>query len=351
MRPLVSQSLQHRTVAGLIAGLALLCQAGARAQSAPPSGGGPIARIEGDDIALHGEVNLVHETGRSFAELASGSEVTVRSGKARIELVGGGEIGICGPAKFSVLRSGATLTVALDYGRIDARLNEAQAVTIFTPLAVATPVPISGGTGELRLGLEQTGKMCLYAGRGAVRVQPQFGDETVVVPQDVEAAFTEGRLESVEKAPHTCSCDALADFAARRESATRIEAGAVAAVGGTDGAASGEKATSLPAKPASEPSVWKVVMPPLSFDASARGPVHPPSPETILLFREVHVENGAVWHGTVTAAAAAPGRTSAQQAKSLASAGPPRPAAQKVSFGQRLRNFFRRLFGGKPKTS
>ena len=255
MKPLVSQVLQHLAAASLLFGLALFCDTGAFAQAAPPPGTGPIARIEGDDIALHGEVNLVHETGRSFAELSSGSEVTVRSGRARIELLGGGEIGICGPAKFSLLRSGATLTLALDYGHIDALLNEAQAVTIYTPLAVATPVPISGGTDELRLGLEQTGKMCLYAARGAVRVQPQFGDEPVVVPQDVEAAFTEGHLDSVAKAPHTCACDALAAFAAPPAPAVRVEASTLPAADGSNGTneSSAEKKvepTAAPAKPA-----------------------------------------------------------------------------------------------------
>jgi len=350
MKPLVSQFLQLLAAASLLFGFAMLCDSGARAQSAPPPGTGPIARIEGDDISLHGEVNLVHETGRSFAELSSGSEVTVRSGKARIELLGGGEIGICGPAKFSLLRSGATLTLALDYGHIDARLNEAQAVSIYTPLAVATPIPVSGGTDELRLGLEQTGKMCLYAARGAVRVQPQFGDEPVVVPQDVEAAFTEGHLDSVAKAPHTCSCDALAAFAAPPAPSVRVEATVLPAGDGTNGSGTDRKEvpTAAPAKLAKEEPIWKVVMPPLSFDASARSPAQPPKPETILLFREVRVENRTVFHGTVTARAPTPGKGSDEKAKISVNAGSTPAPEKKPTIGQRVRNFFRRIFGGKP---
>ena len=355
MKPLVSQFLQHLAAASLLFGLALFCDTGAFAQAAPPPGTGPIARIEGDDIALHGEVNLVHETGRSFAELSSGSEVTVRSGRARIELLGGGEIGICGPAKFSLLRSGATLTLALDYGHIDALLNEAQAVTIYTPLAVATPVPISGGTDELRLGLEQTGKMCLYAARGAVRVQPQFGDEPVVVPQDVEAAFTEGHLDSVAKAPHTCACDALAAFAAPPAPAVRVEASTLPAADGSNGTneSSAEKKvepTAAPAKPATEEPIWKVVMPPLSFDASARGPAQPLKPETILLFREVRVEYGTFFRGTVAPAAPNLKKVAARPAQKPSTPSTVPLPTQKTTFGQRVRNFLRRIFGGKPQS-
>lgn len=349
MKPLLRLILARLALASFLLGP--LCARPARAQAPPEPDPRPIARIEGDDIALHGKVNLVRETGRSFAELSSGSEVTVRSGRARIELVGGGEIGICGPAKFSLLRSGATLTLALDYGRIQARLNEAQAVTIYTPLAVATPVPISEGTDELRLGLEQTGKMCLYAVRGAVRVQPQFGDESVVVPQNVEAAFTEGHLDSVAQESHTCTCDALAAFAARF---VRVEASVLPAGDGTTGvnAASSEKKVdppAPPAKPATEEPIWKVVMPPLSFDASARDPAQPPKPETILLLREVCVQSGTVFHGTVAPLATAPPPSAASAPPKAAAANASPPLEKKLSFGARVKNFFRRLFGGKAK--
>jgi hypothetical protein len=344
MKPSFRLRLQILAPGILLAGIAALC--GAATEQNPAD---PIARIEGDDIALHGEVNLVRETGRSFAELSSGSEVTVRSGRARIELVGGGEIGVCGPAKFSLLRSGATLTLALDYGRIHARLNAAQPVTVFTPLAVATPVPIAEGADELSLGLEQTGKMCLYAARGAVRVQPQFSEQAILVPQNVEAAFTEGRLESVSQAPHTCACDALAAYATPPAPSVRVEAGVLPAGSGTDGASTEKSADPPPpsAKPATEEPIWKVVMPPLSFDASARGAVQPPKPETILLMREVRVGSGAVFHGTVAPRGAKlPATPASAQRKPKAS----NPPQEKPSFGARVKNFFRRLFGGKAKS-
>jgi hypothetical protein len=351
MMALCNEFYPRLALAALVLGT--LCGATARAQTPPEPYAQTIARIEGDDLALHGGVNLVRETGRSFAELSSGSEVTVRSGKARIELLGGGEIGICGPAKFSVLRSGATLTLALDYGRIHARLNDAQAVTFFTPLAVATPVSISGGAGEVELGLEQTGKMCLYAVRGAVRVQPQFGDEPVIVPQDVEAAFTEGHLDSVAKSPHSCACDALAAFTPPTAPSVRAEARVLGADSGRDGPGAEKKsdAAAPQEKPGTEEPVWKVVMPPLSFDASARSGAQPPTPETILLLREVRVESGAVFHGSVTPRTATPGVKSAHKANAKVTAISAPPPGKRPTFGQRVRNFFRRLFGGKPKST
>ena len=90
-------------------------------------------------------------------------------------------------------------------------------------------------------------------------------------------------------------------------------------------------------------------MPPLRFDAAA-SLAPPPKPETILLLRDARVQSGAVFHGTVIAIAATPAAT--------APAGDRKIADSKVaieekntSFGSRVRNFFRRLFGGKPKST
>jgi hypothetical protein len=317
----------------------------------------PVARIEGDDISVRGQMNLERETGHTFAELFSGSEVIVRSRQARIELAGGGEVGICGPAKFSLLRSGATLTLALDFGRIHARLNQAQALTIYTPLAVATPVPISPGAGELHLGLEQTGQMCLYAARGAVRVQPQFGDAAVLVPQNMEASFSEGHLEAVSAAPSTCRCNALEAFAVPSALAVRTEPSPPAAV--DDHTQPGAEIKLNSSGPLVEPApaaqqllpeepVWTVIMPPLRFDAAATLAA-PPKPETILLLREVRVQSGSVFHGTVEASVIPLQAIAAKVQPDDSATKPSQSTEKKSTFGTRVRNFFRRLFGGKPK--
>ena len=58
--------------------------------------------------------------GKVRTVLRSGSDVHVKAGQARIELIEGGHITICGPAHFSVLKSGGSLTLALDTGTIHA---------------------------------------------------------------------------------------------------------------------------------------------------------------------------------------------------------------------------------------
>ena len=389
MKPRATSRLRRFAPVALLPASLLLCASLTGAPGDQPVAG-PVARIEGDDITIRGQMNMERETGHTFAELSSGSEVTVRSRQARIELAGGGEIGVCGPAKFSLLRSGATLTLALDFGRIHARLNHAQPVTIYTPLAVATPVSITPGEDELHLGLAETGQMCLYAVRGAVRVQPQFGEGAVLVPQKMEASFSEGHLEEVSATPTSCRCNALEAFidppalAVRSETSTQTGLGdhvlpsattamkPDSAAGSAPLAAASAPPTLVPAPRSVTPEplasgaapaaatppidvratdepVWKVIMPPLRFDAAA-SLAPPPKPETILLLREARVQSGAVFRGTVSAAAA-PVPPAPPSVKESTPATPSESEETKATFGTRVRNFFRRLFGGKPKSS
>jgi hypothetical protein len=51
-----------------------------------------VGRLTGDDVAVTGAVSMDVENGRSAMMLASGSDVTVRSGQAKIDLVEGGDI-------------------------------------------------------------------------------------------------------------------------------------------------------------------------------------------------------------------------------------------------------------------
>ena len=74
--------------------------------------------------------------------LDSGASITVRSGQALIQLGDGGEIGVCGPAHFSVVQAGTALTLALDYGCVHPKLPPSTNIVIYTPLIVATPIAI-----------------------------------------------------------------------------------------------------------------------------------------------------------------------------------------------------------------
>src|SRR5947209_14338695 len=139
-----------RLSACTLAALLSPCVLAAQAQSET------VGRIEGDAIAVKGAVGVEVENGRSITLLASGSQVTVKSGQARVTLAEGGEIGICGPAHLSLLKSGNSVTVALDYGRVHAKLDRGVPLTVYTPLIVATPVAIGDAPRDATVGFERS---------------------------------------------------------------------------------------------------------------------------------------------------------------------------------------------------
>jgi len=346
---------RHRALR-IACGLAVWAVAGL---SAPPafaqSAEAPVGRIEGDAISVRGEVQVAREDGHTFTSLESGSQVTVRSGRARVELAGGGEIGICGPARFSLVRAGTSLTLALDYGRVRARVANSTDLRIYTPQIAASPIAGADRADDLNVGLEASGKMCVRTASGALRLEPQFGGESLVVPQGMEATLEDGRLAGLAATAQACGCDALE---AKHEPATP-PATAVSQITLSPGAAPSEpdspKKAPEPPPPSApgEQPIWKVYMSPLTFNASAPGPTATPAkaasmlpatPETAMLFREVYVEPVIVWRGEVEAPAAATAKTTHAAANSTA------PPGKKPSFGARVAGFFRRLFGGKPKT-
>jgi len=325
----------------------------------------PVGRIEGDDISVRGEVHVVNENGHTYTSLASGSQVTVRSGSARIDLAaGGGEIGICGPARFSLVRAGTSLTLALDYGRVRARVTDPANLRIYSPQIAASPVATPGIPDDVSVGLEESGKMCVHAARGALRLEPQFGGENIVVPQGMEATLRDGQLAALAESGQGCACDALEarraapPLPANAAGQMPVGAGEPPAADVPPRTAEKKAAEPAPSAPGEQP-IWKVTMPPLTYHAGdekagppAKGAtLPPPSPQVALLFREVYVEPVIVWRGEVEAPAKpAPAKEKTAAAKTAAtdadSAGQP---AKKQSFGARVANFFRRLFGGKSK--
>src|SRR5580704_9316090 len=94
--------------------------------------GDSVGLIEGEDIRVTGPMSVEVVAGQTKTILRSGSDVQVKSGQARISLVEGGQISICGPAHFSVLKSGGALTVALESGAIHARVDREPALTVYT---------------------------------------------------------------------------------------------------------------------------------------------------------------------------------------------------------------------------
>src|SRR6266478_3087568 len=119
--------------------------------------------IEGEAIVVSGPMSVEVVHGQVKTILRSGSDVRVKSGQARIDLVEGGWISACGPAHFSVLKSAGSLTVALDSGTIHAHIEGDPALTIYTPQIRAQTISIGGGQLDILVGFDSPGAMCIRA--------------------------------------------------------------------------------------------------------------------------------------------------------------------------------------------
>jgi hypothetical protein len=322
-----------------LAFLTLLCLAPAllHAQAAPET----VGRIEGDDIAVKGAVSVEFVNGQNTTMLGSGSDVTVRSGQARIVLVEGGEIGICGPAHFSLLKSGGAITLALDYGRVHARLEDAVGLAVFTPLIVATPIAIAGGR-DATVGLEASGAMCVLAARGAVRVEQQLTGQSLLVPQSGEIQIADGQLETLRGGVGTCQCEILSARAERSRRPAELSVPLRASAGHPPAQKRDlADAPEPPRIPADEEPIYKVFMPPLTFNAAAPEPPPDPSPESIVLAREVRVRPSIIFRGHVEAATLPPATPPPGLAATGRQDASPKPKKER-GLVARIVNFFKR---------
>ena len=198
----------------------------ARAQAPPAT----IGRITGDDISVQGPGGGVAPDDPHSILLASGSEITIHSGRARIDLVAGGDITVCGPAKLTLLDSGGPTTVALSFGRIHVHLAGDTPLTVFTPTVVGVPLALSEGPREVIIGLENSGALCVRAVNGGLSLEQQLTGETLVVPQPREVFFEDGQLQPVPGAAGSCQCDILAARASPPPPAATPKPEALAAI-------------------------------------------------------------------------------------------------------------------------
>lgn len=315
---------------------------------APPE---TVGRIEGEDIIVKGAISVEVENGRSVTLLASGSQVTVRSGRARLVLAEGGEIGVCAPAHFSLLKSGGAITLALDYGKVHARLGHAVPLTIYTPLVIATPIAIGTGPRDSTLGLDISGAMCVLADRGAVRIELQLTGQMLLVPQNGEIGLAGGQLETLRDSPGGCRCEALAARTTPPpgpkppELSVPVPAKLSLPIKPPEKTGMAET-RDAPGPPVVEEPIYKVLMPALMFDASKPLPPPEPNPEMILLLRRVRVRPAVVFRGRVDAPPTPPLviTAQAQVPPALPSrAAEDQPRKQEVTLAAWIKNFFRRL--------
>jgi hypothetical protein len=196
----------RRSLQALYFAVALLCAASAsRAQNSPTQ---PIGQIEGADVTVESGMPASMATADRPASIyvSNGSVVTVHSGKARLTLDGGGELDICGPAKFTMLSSGKDLTVALNFGRIHVQLPAHTSLKIFSPTIIATPIDINGGSRDVTIGLDVNDSLCVLATSGAIQLEHQFTGEKLIVPQAGEFFLNGGTLVPVAGKPGSCGC-------------------------------------------------------------------------------------------------------------------------------------------------
>jgi hypothetical protein len=302
-----------------------------------------IGRIEGDDLAVKTTTTAGIEIDAGPTVVASGSDVTVRSGHARILLDSGGEISICGPAHFTLVNSTGAITLALDYGRVHPSLSSSETFTIYTPSVVATPVAISGARRDTTLGLDQNGEMCIFTARGAMRVEPQFAGQSLIVPQGGIVNLADGQVESLHSDASSCSCDFPRASAERPRPPISRE---IAALRRPVQPNRKKPDSATPPTLTQEP-IYTVIMPPLSFDANSPAPPPDPSPETILLVREIRMRPTVVFRGHVNPAPAQ-AAASVPAASLLPKPVDDRPPSPGPGLMARLRTFFQTLKGKSP---
>ena len=299
--------------------------------------------IDGESIAVSGPMRVETVHGQVKTILRSGSDVQVKSGTARIDLVEGGWITACGPAHFSVLKSAGSLTVALDSGTIHAHIEGNPALTVYTPQIQAQTISIGGGQLDILVGFDSPGAMCIRANRGAVRLEQQLTGQSIVVPQAGNVLVLNGQLDSLRTSAGHCACEPQM---AKAASSPDVEVSRPATTQELH-EKTVEPKTAMQTAPAEKSSakeepIYQVFMPPLVYDANAK--VQPEfDPKMIVLIRRIRVRPTLIFQGRVEGemvAAVVPPPPPAPPAANSS-----KPAARaNDSFVDRVRTFVRKLW-------
>jgi hypothetical protein len=338
----------------LVAVAALCCAAfsAARADRPDQPPFDTVGAIDGDAIAVSGSMSVEVANGQVKTILRSGSDVRVKSGRARIDLVEGGSIIICGPAHFSVLKSAGSLTLALDFGVVRAHIVHEPALTIYTAQLQARPVAIGDGPQDALVGFDATGAMCIRASSGAVRLEQQLTGQNVIVPQGGDILVNNAQLDSLRSGAGHCTCEStIARSAPPVAPSTEVSMLATPEEIRMNQALAKQPdpQPATPAVPAREEPVYQVFMPPLTYDANAKvqGEF---DPKLIMLVRRVRVRPTLIFQGRVegepvTVASSTLQTPSPADARSPQKSDPKavQPGSDDSMIG-RVRSFFRRLW-------
>ena len=306
---------------GAIVCVALIAAAGARPDE-PASDS--VGVIDGDAIAVTGPMSVEMVRGQVKTVLHNGSDVRVKSGNARIDLVEGGQVSICGPAHLSVLKSGGSLTIALDTGTVHVRVEHELPVNIYTPLIQAQTVAIGDGPRDALVGFDSSGAMCIRANLGAIRLEQQLTGQSVIIPQTGDVFLFSGQLEHLRTSAGHCACALQTAKAAPPPQP-----------------AASQFARAEPLLPNEEP-IYQFVMPPLIYAANAKVQPEPEiDPRMIVVIRRVRVRPTLIFQGRVEGEAAS--AVTPTPAPGVASNSPKPTAPASDSLVNRVRNFVRKL--------
>jgi len=281
-------------VAALIAAVVcLLRAAGADNPQSPET----VGAIEGDAILVQGPMSVDTANGQVKTILRSGSDVRVKSGQAHIDLAEGGNLTICGPAHFSVLKSGSALTIALDSGTIRAHIEGQLTLNVYTAQIQAHPIAIGGGQQDLLVGLDAVGGMCIRVSKGAVRIEQQLTGQTVLIPQNGDVSLSNGQLESLKTTEGHCTCELQIGSKPVQIS---TEVSALASTEELKKKAAEPKPDPPSQTPPSEKEepVYQIFMPPLRYDAGAKVQ-QDYDPNLIVLVRRARVRPTLIFQGRV----------------------------------------------------
>ena len=318
---------------------ALIAAAVARPDETPSDA---VGVIDGESVSVTGPMSMEAVNGQAKTMLRSGSDVRVKSGAARIDLIEGGQVSICGPAHLSVLKSGGSLTIALDTGTIHVLIEGDLPLNIYTPQIQAHTVAVGGGPRDALVGFDSSGAMCVRANRGAIQLEQQLTGQNVLLPQGGDVFIFNGQLENLRSSAGHCACE----LQTMKE--TPAQVGQLATAEDTRKQAAEAKPNMPPAPrdptPAAEEPVYHVFMPPLIYDAKAK--VQPEADlRMIVVMRRVHVRPALIFQGRVEGVAAAATAATPAKPPAPAAAAVPKPAAPTSdSFSKRVRNFVRKLW-------
>ncbi|HEY6464913.1 MAG TPA: hypothetical protein VIY69_02910 [Candidatus Acidoferrales bacterium] len=256
-----------------------------RAAQNSPGQADIVAHIEGNDLSINDQMLTRAST---LVSVANGNVVTVHSGEASMQLTDGGEVSVCGPAKFTVLaNSDGAITLALDFGRMHVDLPASVNLRVLTPMIVATPIDIEGGKRDIIVGLDQNDSLCVLATLGAVQLEQQFSGQRLIIPEAGDFSLQSGQLVPVADAGASCQCAAVPQVTPAEPPVAPETAVEIPPQSAGRPVAPETQQQVAQAPPVNAP-VYKIDLPPLVYSSAPPSPPNVPTQETAALIREVH---------------------------------------------------------------